>query len=139
MALYLQGESLPHPGPISRSIVPLARAAQGSPDDIHIWLALGWCHKRTGRIDLAIESLEEALTLEPDDALIHYNLACYSAAMAGDKRHTLSYLSKARSNLKDDWSLVVDEPDFDSIRSDPGFGSRPRDRLASSKVSRRAP
>ncbi len=119
-ALYLQGESLRALGRFREALVPLARAAQGSPDDIHIWLALGWCHKRTGRIDLAIESLEEALTLEPHDALIHYNLACYWA-LAGNKRHTLSYLSKAL-DLKDDYrSLVVDEPDFDSIRSDPGF------------------
>ena len=44
---------------------------------LSLWLALGWCYKRIGRIDLAIESLEEALSIEPNDALIHYNLACY--------------------------------------------------------------
>ena len=34
-----------------------------------IWLALGWCYKRTNRLDLAIEALEEGLTVAPDEAM----------------------------------------------------------------------
>lgn len=121
-ALYLQGEALRELGQYQEALEPLNRAAAGSPANIHIWLALGWCHKRTGRIDLAIESLEEALSLEPNDALIHYNLACYWS-LAANKHQALSYLSRA-IDLKDDYrSLVAAEPDFDAIRSDPGFQS----------------
>ncbi|MGV6806996.1 MAG: DbpA RNA binding domain-containing protein, partial [bacterium] len=37
----------------------------------------GWCCKRTGQLEEAIESLEQALQRHPDDALVNYNLACY--------------------------------------------------------------
>lgn len=119
-ALYLQGESLRALGDFDRALEPLARAAQGNPNNIHVWLALGWCQKRVGRIDLAIESLEEALTVDPGDALINYNLACYWS-LAGNKRQAIAYLSRA-FDLKEDYrSLVATESDFDAIRSDPGF------------------
>jgi tetratricopeptide (TPR) repeat protein len=119
-ALYLQGESLRAMGRFRDAVEPLSRAAQGSPDSIHVWLALGWCHKRTGRIDLAIESLEEALVAQPEDALVHYNLACYWS-VANNKRQALAYLSRAL-DLRDDYrNLVASEPDFDTIRCDPAF------------------
>jgi Flp pilus assembly protein TadD len=121
-ALYLQGEGLRALGRYREAIAPLSRAAQGDPRSTHIWLALGWCHKRTGRIDLAIESLEEALSIDPNDALVNYNLACYWA-VANSKRQAIAYLQRA-FELEDRYrSLVADEPDFDLIRSDPGFQS----------------
>jgi tetratricopeptide (TPR) repeat protein len=119
-ALYLQGESFRALDRFREAVPALSRAALGDPNNIHIWLALGWCQKRIGRIDLAIEALEEALGVEPDDALIHYNLACYWS-LANNKRQALSYLSRAL-DLKDQYrALVADESDFDSIRSDPAF------------------
>jgi Flp pilus assembly protein TadD len=119
-ALYLQGESLRALDRFAEAIDPLGRAAKGSPGNVHIWLALGWCYKRMGRIDMAIESLEEALMVQPDDALVHYNLACYWS-LAKNKRQALSFLSKA-IDLKDDYrQLVSSESDFDAIRSDPSF------------------
>jgi Flp pilus assembly protein TadD len=118
--LYLKGECLRALGEFDEALKPLYKAAQADPDNVGVWLALGWCHKRTGRIDLAIESLEEALAVEPSDALVHYNLACYWA-LVGKKRQALSYLAKA-FDLKEEYrTLVADEPDFDAIRSDPGF------------------
>jgi Flp pilus assembly protein TadD len=118
--LYLKGEALRALNRFRDALEPLSRAAMGSPHDIHIWLALGWCHKRSGRIDLAIEALEEALSVDSSDALVHYNLACYWS-LAGNKRHALSYLARS-FDLKEDYrSLVATEPDFDAIRSDPSF------------------
>jgi tetratricopeptide (TPR) repeat protein len=119
-ALYLKGECLRALDQYTAAIDPLTRAAQNAPSNTHAWLALGWCHKRTGRIDLAIESLEEALLAQPDDALVHYNLACYWS-LAKNKRQALAYLSRAL-DLKDEYrQLVVSESDFDAIRSDPAF------------------
>ena len=119
-ALYLKGECLRALDQYTAAIDPLTRAAQNAPSNTHAWLALGWCHKRTGRIDLAIESLEEALLAQPDDALVHYNLACYWS-LAKNKRQALAYLSRAL-DLKDEYrQLVMSESDFDAIRSDPAF------------------
>ena len=43
------------------ALLPLERASRLAPEDIRVRLALGWCYKRTGRLDLAIDSLEKAL------------------------------------------------------------------------------
>ncbi len=124
-ASYLRGEGLRALERYGEAIEPLAHAAQGEPGNIHVWLALGWCHKRTGRVDLAIESLEEALAVDPSDALVHYNLACYWA-VANSSRQALAYLERA-FELEDQYRVLVhEEPDFDTIRSDPGFQSLTR-------------
>jgi Flp pilus assembly protein TadD len=119
-ATYLKGEALRALGRFGESLIELQRAAEASPDDIHIWLAMGWCYKRTGRIHMAIQALEEALTVEPGDALIHYNLACYWC-LAGNKPRALKYLAdtfRIDANYRD---LVDAERDFDAIRNDPEF------------------
>ena len=102
------------------AIIPLTAAAEGDPQNIDTWLALGWCYKRTGRLDLAIESLEEALDLEPGSAIVNYNLACYWC-LARNKRQTLAYLSQALSLDSSFRNLVESEHDFDPLRADSDF------------------
>jgi tetratricopeptide (TPR) repeat protein len=102
------------------ALIPLAAAADGDPQNVDIWLALGWCYKRTARLDLAIESLEEALDLEPGNAIVNYNLACYWC-LARNKRQSLAYLSQAISLDASFRNLVETEHDFDSLRADSDF------------------
>ncbi len=119
-ALYLKGQGLRELGRFREALDPLWRAAQANPDNISVWLALGWCYKRTGKLDRAIESLEEALIVAPQDALVHYNLACYWS-LVENKKQALSYLARA-FDLEDEYrSLVAGETDFDPIRDDPAF------------------
>ncbi len=128
--LYLQGQALRALERYADAIVPLRKVADLEPENVQVWVALGWCHKRTGRIDLAIEALETALAADNDEPLIRYNLACYHS-VAGDKRHSLAYLEQALA-LDPEYRLLIDhEPDFDSLRGDPEFqaiceGSRAR-------------
>jgi tetratricopeptide (TPR) repeat protein len=102
------------------ALIPLAAAAENDPQNVDTWLALGWCYKRTGRLDLAIESLEEALDVEPGSALVNYNLACYWC-LARNKRQSLAYLSQAISLDGSFRNLVDAEHDFDPLRADPDF------------------
>lgn len=102
------------------SIESLEAAAELDGENISIWLALGWCHKRTGRLDLAIESLQEALSIDPDQAIIYYNLACYWS-LAMNTKLALEYLARSFELDESYRNLVGREPDFDPIRNDPRF------------------
>jgi tetratricopeptide (TPR) repeat protein len=118
--LYLRGEALKELQRFAEAVVPLERAAEAVPDAIEAWLSLGWCYKRTGRIDCAVAAIQRALEAGPDRALLHYNLACY-LSLAGNKNLALAHLARALA-LDADYRMLVDaESDFDPIRSDPDF------------------
>jgi Flp pilus assembly protein TadD len=118
--LFLQGEALRSLERYAEAIVPLRKVAELEPENVQVWLALGWCHKRTGRIDLAIESLQTALAADKDEPLIRYNLACYHS-VAGNKPQALAYLEQALAKDPNYRLLVEHEPDFDPLRGDADF------------------
>ncbi len=119
-ALYLWGEGLRALERPFEALVPLERAIKSAPEDVRIRLALGWCYKRTGRIDLAIDTLKQAIHFDPEESLLRYNLACY-LSLSGQKRLALRYLAEAVSMNSVYHSLIEDESDFDPIRNDPDF------------------
>lgn len=121
-SLYLWGEGLRAMERYFEAVMPLERAARAAPDDVRVRVALGWCYKRTGRLDLAIDALEQALIVEPEEALLRYNLACY-LSLAGQKRRSLRYLSQALAIDPLFRQLAESESDFDAIRADPEFQS----------------
>ena len=118
--LYLRGEALRTLKRYTEAIVPLTEAAELEPDNFQIWLALGWCYKRTHQLRQAIHSLESALEVDPSEAIIHYNLACYWS-LANNKARALEYLGHALQLDPDYRELVHREHDFDTIRDDPEF------------------
>jgi tetratricopeptide (TPR) repeat protein len=118
--LYLRGQALRVMRRYREAIEPLVESTKVDSDNLHVWLALGWCYKRMSRLDLAIQALEEALSVEPDEAIVHYNLACYWS-LANNPLLAVAYLSRAfdlDSNYRD---LVGTERDFDPIRNHPDF------------------
>ncbi|MEM9186789.1 MAG: tetratricopeptide repeat protein [Planctomycetota bacterium] len=119
-ACYLLGETLRELKQFHEAVFPLRRAATLLAEDMRVWLALGWCYKRTGRLDDAIDSLLEALVYDPDEAILHYNLACYWS-LAGDRSHALDHLAKAFHLDATFRDLAPGEPDFDFLREDRGF------------------
>ena len=121
-ALCLWGEGLHEMGRYFEALMPLERAARLAPGNIRIHLALGWCYKRTGRLDLAIEALKRSLSSNPHEALLHYNLACY-LSLAGRRRQSLAHLARALDADPAYHQMVDEESDFDPIRSDPEFQS----------------
>ena len=128
--LSLRGEALRSLERYVDAIVPLRKVAELEPENVKVLLALGWCQKRIGRIDLAIEALEAALAADSEEPLIRYNLACYHS-VAGDKRQALAFLEQALALDPNYRRLIDDEPDFDPLRNDPEFhavceGSRTR-------------
>jgi len=119
-ALLLEGQALKLMERYRDALDPLERSADLAPDNLHVWLALGWCHKRTGRLDLGIQSLESALELDGDDAIVPYNLACYWS-LTGNRKLALAYLAQALELDPQYRDMVPAESDFDPIRDDPEF------------------
>jgi tetratricopeptide (TPR) repeat protein len=119
-AAYLRGEALRELKRYAEAVVSLNLAAEGLPHEIAIYVALGWCFKRLGRVDLAIEALERGLSVKPDEPILPYNLACYWSLL-GNKRQALLSLTQAISLDGEYRNLVDSESDFDAIRSDPAF------------------
>ena len=96
--------------------------ARPLPASTTVWLALGWCYKRTQRLAQAIDALERAgrHNLQDPQPLIHYNLACYWS-LARNRTLAWHYLSRALEidcNFRD---MVADEPDFNALRHDADF------------------
>ena len=119
-ALYLRGEAYRTLELYADALKPLGESVLTDRGNVHAWLALAWCQKRTGRVDLAIESIEHALDVSPHEVLLHYNLACY-LSLVGDKPRALRHLSRSLKIDPRYRKLIDDEPDFDPLRSDPGF------------------
>jgi Flp pilus assembly protein TadD len=120
--LYILGESLRTLERYDEAIGPLRKAAELVNGNTDVLVALGWCYKRTGRLDLAINTLEQALAAEPEEPLLRYNLACY-CSLAGNKNRALRYLSQTLSIAPDYRRLIDEEPDFNPLRHDPDFQS----------------
>lgn len=119
---YLMGEALRTMRQYREAVFPLRRALDLIPDDTHVCLALGWCYKRTGRLEDAIVVLEHAVRVEPGEGIIHYNLACYWS-LARNRRRALQHLANAFDIDGNFREMVSEERDFDPMRNDPLFQS----------------
>ncbi len=118
--LQLRGQALRTMERYTDAIGPLTDAAEAEPEDIATYLSLGWCYKRTGRLDAAIAALQAGLEIDPTVSILHYNLACYWS-LALNKERALEFLSQALSMDPAYRHMIDGESDFDPIRNDPGF------------------
>lgn len=118
--LFLRGDAFRVLQRHDEAVGALEQAVDLAPEDIHIWLMLGWCYKRCGKLDEAIASLENALEFEPGEAVLWYNLACYWS-LADKAPKAAHFLSMAFDINPNYCELVGDESDFDPIRKHPAF------------------
>jgi serine/threonine protein kinase/tetratricopeptide (TPR) repeat protein len=81
--------------------------------------ALAYCHAMLGERMLAFRYLQEGLKLAPGDSEMRFRAALVYNQF-GDSRQTLAWLKEAlAAGLSA--AIVRDTPNFDSLRSDPGF------------------
>jgi len=119
-ASSLTGEALRALERYREALKPLEVAAALRPGDIGVAIALGWCYKRTHRLAQAIDALERAVRSNPDEPLLHYNLACYWS-LADNAAKALDELAMALELDPDLRALIADESDFDTLRGNPEF------------------
>ncbi len=117
---FLKGLALKSMDRFAEAVLPLQQAARLEPDNYRILLALAWCQKRSGRLDLAIRSLERGLAIDGEQPILHYNLACYWSLAARPAR-ALRYLAQALDMQPDFRQWIADERDFDPIRDNADF------------------
>lgn len=120
VGLHLKGQAYRVMNRYEEAIGPLNAAKEIEPDNIHILLALGWCYKRVNKIEAAIQALEDAMASCPEEAIIHYNLACYWS-LANNVPLALIYLAQSFDLDPKYRDLVQDEKDFDLLRNHPEF------------------
>lgn len=119
-ACLIKGEALRRLERFREAIAPLEISASLRPSDSRVALALGWCYKRTNRLAQAIDTLDRVRRHHPDNALIHYNLACYWS-LAGNLERALDELHSALDLEPELRNKVAEEPDFQRLRGNPEF------------------
>jgi adenylate cyclase len=96
-------------------------------------------HAALGQHQRALEWMERAMLVDPDNSSMRYNFACALAAFIGDKKGSLRHLERSLEtagafHLK----LVEVDPDLDPLRDEPEFKamiSRARKRLGLDEVA----
>lgn len=120
--LFLKGQAMRVSGRLVEAINYLEQSSKLDPDNLHTYLALAWCYKRTDRLDQAIDSMRTAVELDSENPIAQYNLACYFA-LNRQVELALMHLSFALELNPEYRSLIPEESDFDLIRENPGFSA----------------
>jgi tetratricopeptide (TPR) repeat protein len=84
------------------------------------WSAEAFPFFQSGEPERAYEILAAANEVHPDAAGVLYNLAC-AEALLGKQDEALAHLRRAVELFDGFAEIARDDPDFDSIRSHPGF------------------
>jgi tetratricopeptide (TPR) repeat protein len=84
------------------------------------WSAEAFPFFQSGEPERAYEILAAANEQHPDSSSVLYNLAC-SEALLGKKEEAVEHLRRAVELYDGFVDIARDDPDFDSIRSHPGF------------------
>jgi len=91
-----------------------------NPDDARAYNLGATTLAKLGNIPRALEFARKSLSIEPEDPLILYNVACLYALI--DKREeALGYLERAVTNGFAHRESMANDPDLDSIRKTPWF------------------
>jgi len=117
---YLRGQALRLEERFAEAIEALEESWHLESLNVHTCLALGWCYKRVGRLEDAIEAMQLGLNVEPRRAILHYNLACYYALLK-KTRPAVKHLTAAVTIDRSLHRLIASEKDFDPIRERPSF------------------
>jgi tetratricopeptide (TPR) repeat protein len=116
----LIGQALRMLGRYDMAMVALKKAANDRLLRRDALLAVAWCQKRSGRLDEAITAVTRALATAPDDAALHFNLACY-LALSEQPRAALYELAWALELQPSLRYRAASEVDFDSLRGSAAF------------------
>ena len=79
-------------------------------------------HAALGQSDRALDWMERALLVDPDNLSMRYNFACALAAFMGEKEQALRHLERSLANASAfHLALVEADPDLETLREEPRY------------------
>lgn len=90
------------------------------PDYVEVIEMLGALYTKVGRIADGLRMDRKLVRLQPDNATAHYNLAC-SLALSKRRTEALHSLRQAVALGYSDADWMLQDPDLESLKADPGF------------------
>jgi len=118
--LYLKGQACRMAERYPEAVDWFDKLIEIEPDNMPALLAVAWCHKRTDNLASSIDTMGQAIACEPDNAIAHYNLACY-LALDGQVQLCVNRLTDALKLEPQFRVYITDESDFDPVRDHPDF------------------
>jgi len=91
-----------------------------NPDDARAYNLGATTLAKLGNIPRSLEFAAKSLSIEPDDPLVLYNVACLHA-LTDKREEALGYLERAVANGFGHKESMANDPDLDSIRKTPWF------------------
>lgn len=98
----------------------LAKLAELNPKDAGLWINLAYVRRRTQSLDAAVQTLQHAFVANPQDALAHFNMACYRAVQ-NRPTEALELLKNALHLDPKLKQIARAEPDLGILRDSPEF------------------
>jgi len=105
---------------------------ENSPNHVDALINLGNLYTKRGDYAKGLEVDRRLVQLRPDDAIVHYNLAC-SMSLMGEIEGAFAELKLAVDLGYNDLDYILSDGDLDNIRKDPRF-SEFIDRIAEEKT-----
>jgi tetratricopeptide (TPR) repeat protein len=102
------------------AVRPLLASVRRNPAERQGWIALGWCLKRTGELERAANVAAKGILHHPNDAVLHYNLACYLALLQQSELaiSEIIWALELKPQLR---KRLAKEPDFKALRDNDAF------------------
>lgn len=92
------------------------------PEDLEVLKLLGDDYTKVGRWEEGLEIDRELARLQPEDPLVHYNLAC-SLSLVGRLKDSAEILARAILLGYQEWKWMQQDPDLENLRKSKEFHS----------------
>ena len=93
---------------------------EASPDYVEVLMNLGNLYTKRGDWAKGLDVDKRLVRLRPDDAIVHYNLAC-SLSLLEELEASFVELQKAVELGYDDYAYMLKDDDLENARKDPRF------------------